>query len=68
MTFLSLKEDSRLEKRMYISEALNGNIGLPLKDRKMSSCYCSMIGQSYMDNTVFTLRSPPHVVTINLFT
>ena len=36
-------------------EALNGDIGLSLKDTKIcASCFCSMIGLSYLDKTVFT--------------
>ena len=40
-------------------EALNGYMGLSLKDRKICFLLCSMIGQSYLDKTVFTLRASP---------
>ena len=46
---------------MIRGDALNGDKGMSVKDRKtkFASCFCSMIGQSYLDKTVFALRASP---------
>ena len=45
-----------ISRTAFLGEAFNGDIG------KFVSCFCSMIGQSYLDNTVFTLGVSPITV------
>ena len=53
------RDDVHTEVWGWKDEALNGKIG------QFASCFSSIIGQSYLDKTVFTLRASPEVSLIN---